>query len=893
MFAAASSGPPPRRKKRPLHGLRTVEVHRGRSGYGFTISGQHPCVLSCVVSGSPADQVGLHTGDFLMSVNGLDVARASHDDVVRLIGSSTDLLILQIAENCTSSDSSDEAEFQDLQKPPQKSKYINHTARGCSHHVDEVNKRHRDASDGRQGAGRYENSRTSRNHQRDHAKLRALSAGWEPEKRSQGYYDGHQNGKHQSRARGIENIDPKSFGGGPRSSKHVTNQDGVIRYRSPNTKHTIVTREARLGSNKSRNRQDGGVPSRRLPPPLPHVPHRHNNQLRHGDGYAQDVHDNGLDDNVDTSDYLRAIVGYIGSIEMPRETRHGGSKLQSIRGAVRRLRLECKINTMVLMEVATNGIRLINSMGSTVAHYAADRIAFSGVSPDDRRFFGIVTLHSADDDFLDESVPEDGLDIDSSSCHVFMVDPQLARHTMHMHKARNFGIHCTISPDGQRCMEFPRSAVPIIQCTTHLYERPSDPYKGDMAQIGAFAAPEMLSRRSASQNSGHNKQEIPQASAANDMVCVVEMPHNNTRQSETSFRYDLDPDQSGFAPDPGSMSFRAVGEPDLSGMIIGDRAPGVEHADPSPISVHRPDSSSSSYDNSTPQLSTLERLNVRARPNPKDITGENYHSAVEHVLENQNSASNLRRRVHKMLQQGRQPLSEHELGLGSDIVSRQRQISGHADTHGNTHSVHPSPLAQTSMGRYGSSHTSASTFDSPLTDSSVSPSRAQNASLTSVSSVSSVSGHLGTSKSLSEQSGIDEPMPDNPNCPPVPMRRPIAQRRGPKTPARPPATKSVKYRPKSTPPFKVHSGTTLDYPDGTDGYDSEPGGVFEGADNLQTLAPPCDQSGQPPTASEKDEDVLARRHSEGFSLAQVTIQCSGLTVSGCKHGKLIPKGHGK
>ena len=62
---------PKRRKKRPIHGgLKAVEVTRGKNGYGFTISGQQPCILSCIVSGSPADRAGLKTGDFLISVNG-------------------------------------------------------------------------------------------------------------------------------------------------------------------------------------------------------------------------------------------------------------------------------------------------------------------------------------------------------------------------------------------------------------------------------------------------------------------------------------------------------------------------------------------------------------------------------------------------------------------------------------------------------------------------------------------------------------------------------------------------------------------------------------------------------------------------------------------------------
>ena len=100
-----------RRKKRHIQGIKTVEVTRGKSGYGFTISGQNPCILSCIVSGSPADRCGLKTGDYLMAVNGLNISKSPHDDVVRLIGSSSGLLVLQITEKGEDTDSSDE-EFQ-------------------------------------------------------------------------------------------------------------------------------------------------------------------------------------------------------------------------------------------------------------------------------------------------------------------------------------------------------------------------------------------------------------------------------------------------------------------------------------------------------------------------------------------------------------------------------------------------------------------------------------------------------------------------------------------------------------------------------------------------------------------------------------------------------------
>ncbi|XP_077400422.1 regulator of G-protein signaling 12 [Vanacampus margaritifer] len=66
--------------------LRRVEVHRGRTGYGFTISGQWPCLLSSILEGSPADLVGLKQGDGIMAINGADVSTALHETVVQMIG---------------------------------------------------------------------------------------------------------------------------------------------------------------------------------------------------------------------------------------------------------------------------------------------------------------------------------------------------------------------------------------------------------------------------------------------------------------------------------------------------------------------------------------------------------------------------------------------------------------------------------------------------------------------------------------------------------------------------------------------------------------------------------------------------------------------------------------
>lgn len=97
-----------RRKKRPNYGTRSVDVLRGINGFGFTISGQQPCILSCIVANSPADLAGLRAGDFLISVNGFNVSKLPHEAVVQLIGSTIGTIRVSIAENYYSDSSDDE-----------------------------------------------------------------------------------------------------------------------------------------------------------------------------------------------------------------------------------------------------------------------------------------------------------------------------------------------------------------------------------------------------------------------------------------------------------------------------------------------------------------------------------------------------------------------------------------------------------------------------------------------------------------------------------------------------------------------------------------------------------------------------------------------------------------
>ncbi len=458
---------------------------------------------------SPADCAGLKTGDYLIAVNSLNVSSASHDDVVSLIGSSTGLLTLQIAENYNDSDSSDD-EYHN--KP--KSKYPNRARhRGQPREPREPGRQPRGAGAKYPVPSRSTGQLRSRAlsptiDNTRHREIAVFGPPPEPRSRSANRLD------FRDKAYGNENIDPLSVAVYPRKGKdlsveiqqqqHSSGSANALHHMARLTQHqskqASVTRDLRMGRTQQ-------FPEERTPAerPVLHPSQQQQQQLQQQtsfgrmtpidlsnilypsiqphvtplihDAMPQQEDDFDSDDHSDPS--LRVVIGYIGSIEMPRDANLPSAKLQSIRSAVRRLRVENRIHTLVMMDVYVGGIRLTNTMGSTVAHYPGDKVAFSGVCPDDKRFFGIVTLHSASSDEIssDTSSPRDDW-AGSSSCHVFMVDPDLRSHSAHAHKARGFGIQCTVEPQTHRCCEFPKSPAPILRSVAKLYRERAGVLRG-------------------------------------------------------------------------------------------------------------------------------------------------------------------------------------------------------------------------------------------------------------------------------------------------------------------------------------------------------------------------------------------------------------------------------
>ena len=503
---------PKRRKKRPIHGVKTVEVTRGKSGYGFTISGQNPCVLSVIVAGSPADVAGLKSGDYLVSVGNRNVTKEPHDDVVRMVGMSTGTLVLQVAENYNSSDSSDD-EYHHRHKARYpnrvRSRHASSGTKPSEKVLGEHNHRERHKTEYKHKDPHWAKHDVPMKTSQSRSKIHKPAG-------SENYY-ASSNSSHDTTPQFAGPLAIEKRGVSSRSNLHATpmmhhplSKQAVVKTFSQSA-HTV-----RHGNDNHRkdwqNRTSispslhGSFVASGISSFLKTSANQNHTNCADNAFLIADDEDGDDEESLLNCSFhdMRVVVGYIGSIEMPSDAHKPHIRVQSIRSAVRRLRVEQKIHTLVLMEVSQDGVKLTNPMGTTIAHYPAGIISFSGVCPDDKRFFGIVTLHSASDQASDneEGSQEEEETSSSGSCHVFMVDPEMKAHNIHSQKAKDFGINCTTNADTLLCAEFPKSATPVIMSITNLYkDRPGASGENEVAFSQAFADPSRAPQRSSSNSS--------------------------------------------------------------------------------------------------------------------------------------------------------------------------------------------------------------------------------------------------------------------------------------------------------------------------------------------------------------------------------------------------------
>uniref|UniRef100_A0A1D5RF66 Regulator of G-protein signaling 12 n=1 Tax=Macaca mulatta TaxID=9544 RepID=A0A1D5RF66_MACMU len=450
--------------KRPLPGptpprVRSVEVARGRAGYGFTLSGQAPCVLSCVMRGSPADFVGLRAGDQIFAVNEINVKKASHEDVVKLIGKCSGVLHMVIAEgigrleSCSSDEEGGLYEGKGWLKPKLDSKALG------------INRAERVVEEMQSGGifnMIFENpSLCASSSEPLKLKQRSLS-----ESAAARFDVGHES---------MNNPNPNMLS--KEEISKVIHDDSVFS----------------IG-------------------------------LESHDDFA-------LDASILN---VAMIVGYLGSIELPSTSSNLESdSLQAIRGCMRRLRAEQKIHSLVTMKIMHDCVQLSTDKAGVVAEYPAEKLAFSAVCPDDRRFFGLVTMQTNDDGSLAQE--EEGAL--RTSCHVFMVDPDLFNHKIHQGIARRFGFECTADPDTNGCLEFPASSLPVLQFISVLYRDMGELIEGMRARAFLDGDADAHQNNSTSSNSDSGIGNFHQEEKSN-RVLVVDLGGSSSRHGPGGSAWD-------------------------------------------------------------------------------------------------------------------------------------------------------------------------------------------------------------------------------------------------------------------------------------------------------------------------------------------------------------------
>ena len=430
-----------RRKKRPNYGIRTVEVTRGPNGFGFTISGQQPCILSCIVANSPAEQAGLRAGDFLISVNGISVSKITHDAVVNLIGNSVGPIKMTIAENYYS-DSSDEDVDQSRIVNSRKPKYT---------HKPRIHR------------NKYE--------------LRSTAA-------------------------------------------------DVLLLDNPNKK-VLKLRDCSVN----------------------HIAHdvRVNSSIN-GDEATNVSNDFNASNVIPMEDEggpieFKSIVGYLGTIEMPKQLLPN-SRLQTVCSCIRKLRQEKRSPTSVLMTILPTCLTLKNASNHILAIYPTNRVVYISSSTDkDSRYFGLVTSAVCDNRLekrensygnIWECVEKKFCNLDekpdvaiSNSCHVFVTDPKLTDHSLHIQKADHFKITCTTDILTGQCLEFPCNALYIVSLVQNMYRLQSTDF--DAAKCGQkyMHNDELIANSpqpSASSNSDSGIGFRDDCGNISDRILVVEFP---------------------------------------------------------------------------------------------------------------------------------------------------------------------------------------------------------------------------------------------------------------------------------------------------------------------------------------------------------------------------------
>ncbi|CAG9838458.1 unnamed protein product [Diabrotica balteata] len=255
-----------------------------------------------------------------------------------------------------------------------------------------------------------------------------------------------------------------------------------------------------------------------------------------------------MEDEAGPIEY-KALVGYLGTIEMPKQLLPN-SRLQTVCSCIRKLRQEKRAPTAILMTILPTCLTLKNSANQILAIYPTSRVVYVGSTADkESRYFGLVTtavsetrFHDNNDNAwnsVDKKSLNESIEI-SNSCHVFVIDPKIIDHTAHQSRAENFKITCTRNTVNGYCMEFPGSALYVVSLIQNMYKLQNGDKAGE--NFGPLVANSPQPSASSNSDSGIACEAKPETNSNIDnikpKVCVKvsDSSDDNTQRIEEGFR---------------------------------------------------------------------------------------------------------------------------------------------------------------------------------------------------------------------------------------------------------------------------------------------------------------------------------------------------------------------
>ena len=492
-----------KRKKRPnFSGLRTIQVHRGPKGFGFTLCGNAPCCLDCVVKGSQAEAAGLSAGQYIMTINGENVSTSSIEQVIQLIMSCRGTLTLNVArdEDDDSVVSQANVRVKPRSRPrsslmsnlPQTQTTESHAGQNPAQSTKQLDQSpierataeilQTDAFNSFFNSGSMESSAgTSERSQKN--SLSSLPSS----------LNGHAN----SGTSGAGTM--SSFESLEAPGKSTTSVS-TARTQNNLQSETRKTSQTSLQANWERD-----VPV-------------------NGESKSSLKNLNNSDDICSAAETGRfyAVVGYIGTIDIPPQLQgHQPSMLAFLQSSIGKMQSEQKTTFMLLLEIGEKHVRLINAKNVTVTCIELDAVLCCfGTAGETKHCFAILAQTSPSPLHSPAGSSNQSTGTPLISCMLLSVDPQIAQHSVHLKAAKKFTIACS-RITSSLCKEFPLNCGEIVNRIQAKVS--SNPAKNYLSELNPNKAETFCRTTSGNRNSA--------VVACTDKACEICAGHTMTLNS--------------------------------------------------------------------------------------------------------------------------------------------------------------------------------------------------------------------------------------------------------------------------------------------------------------------------------------------------------------------------